>query len=249
LLETIEAFLRKASQPALLEPGEELMPLVEGNYEFAMRGSRLTIQAWDRTRNWSRRIVRVGETTDARVAMTVERFARREGPMFLLDLSRQRGAAMGKRSGRLVFRERFRLFLRRQFPEWGLPEVTAEADLEHSLSLAFPRAFLKHGVSGWAAIACPPDGDAAAVLSFGLIWLAYLRQREKRVVVEGLAVYVPSGRERTAALRTLCLDSAAARYELFTYTDQDDVTRVDPRDHGNLDTRLEQCRRPAPNRV
>ena len=55
--------------------------------------------------------------------MTVERFARREGQMFLLDLARRPGAEMGRRSGRLVFRERFRLFLRRQFPEWNLAEV------------------------------------------------------------------------------------------------------------------------------
>jgi len=249
LQEAIETFLRNARQPALLEPGEELMPLDEGNYELAIRGSRLMIQAWDRKRNWSRRIVNIGDPNDARLEMTVERFAKREGQMFLLDLSRRHGADMGKRSGRLVFRERFRLFLRRQFPEWNLSEISAEHDLEHSLSPAFSRAFLKHGIHGWATIACPPEGDAAAVLSIGLIWLDYLRRRETRLVVEGLAIYVPAGKERTAALRLLCLDPSVAHYELFTYSDQDHIARVDPRDHGNLDTRLEHCRRPAPNRI
>ena len=97
-----------------------------------MRGSRLTLQAWDRTRNWSRRLTAITEATNARLELTVERFARREGQLFLLDLGRRSGAELGKRSGRLVFRERFRLFLRRQFPEWNLAEVSAEADLEHS---------------------------------------------------------------------------------------------------------------------
>jgi hypothetical protein len=73
--------------------------------------------------------------------MVVERFARREGRMYLLDLARRAGAEMGRRSGRLVFRERFRLFLRRQFPEWTLAELSTEPNLEHSLSPAFPRAF------------------------------------------------------------------------------------------------------------
>ena len=50
-----------------------------------------------------------------------------------------------------------------------------------------------------------------------------------------------------AALRLLCLDPAAARFELFSYNEQDWVVGIDPRDHGNLDTRLEPCRRPAPN--
>ena len=125
LQEAIETFLRNARQPALLEPGEELMPLDEGNYELAIRGSRLMIQAWDRKRNWSRRIVNIGDPHDARLEMTVERFAKREGQMFLLDLSRRHGADMGKRSGRLVFRERFRLFLRRQFPDWNLSEISS----------------------------------------------------------------------------------------------------------------------------
>jgi len=84
----------------------------------------------------------------------------------LVDLGRRSGMEAGKRSGRLVFRERFRLFLRRQFPEWNLAEISAEAYLEHSLSPTFPRAYLKHGQHGWAAIACPPDAEPPAVLSF-----------------------------------------------------------------------------------
>lgn len=243
----IEAFLKNSKQPALLEPGEELLPLTEDNFQLDLRGSRLTLQAWDRTRNLARRIIAIQEQSSARLEITVERFARREGQLFLLDLARRAGAELGRRSSRLVFRERFRLFLRRQFPEWNLADLSAEPNLEFSLSPAFPRGFLRHGQHAWAAIACPAEGDAAAVLSFGLIWLTHLRARERRVTVEGLALYLPAGRERATALRLLCLDAAAARFELFTYSEQDFVVRIDPRDHGNLDTRLEPCRRPAPN--
>ncbi|MBZ5727425.1 MAG: hypothetical protein LAP87_20810 [Acidobacteriia bacterium] len=243
----IEAFLQSCRQPALLEPGEELLPLTGDNFSLEMRGSRLMLEAWDRTRNLARRVTALQEPSAARLELTVERFARREGQLFLLDLARPAGADLGRRSARLVFRERFRLFLRRQFPEWDLAELSAEANLEFSLSPAFPRAFLRHGQHGWAALACPPEGDAAAALSFGLIWLSYLRASKRRVAVEGLALYAPAGRERAAALRLLALDPAAARCELFTYSEQDFVVRGDPRDHGNLDTRLDPCRRPAPN--
>jgi hypothetical protein len=224
-----------------------MLPLTGANHALEVRGSRLTLQAWDRARNWTRRVTGVVSITKGRLEMTVERFARREGQMFLLDLGRRDGVEMGKKSGRLVFRERFRLFLRRQFPEWPLAEISAEANLEYSLSPSYPRAYLKHGQSGWAAIACPPEGDAAAVLSFGLIWLAYLRTREQRVAVQGLAVYVPAGRERAAALRLLCLNRGVARFELFTYDQDDFVVRAEPSDYGNVDTRLERCRRPSPN--
>ncbi|MBV8728417.1 MAG: hypothetical protein JO336_01275, partial [Acidobacteriia bacterium] len=241
--EVIEGFLANCHQPALLEPGEDLLPLESGNLSLGFRGSRLTLEVWDRTRNLSRRIVAVKHESSARLELVVERFGRREGQLFLLDLSRRAGMEAGRRSARLVFRERFGMFLRRQFPEWKLVELSAEPNLEFSLSPAFPRAFLRHGQHGWAALACPPEGDEGAALSFGLIWLAYLRAREKRAAVGGLAIYVPAGREQTAALRLLCLDPDAARYELFSYSPEDYVLRVDPSDHGNLDTRLEPCRR------
>lgn len=243
-LTAIEAFLRNCRQPALLEPGEELLPITADNLTLDLRGERLSLQAWDRTRNLTRRIVAIGESTPARLELTIERFARREGKMFLLDLARKSGADLGRRSGRMVFREEFRLMLRRQFPDWKLVEVTAEQDLEFSLSPAFPRGWLRQGQRGWAAIACPPDGDASGVLSFGLIWLDYLRHRERRVTVEGLAVYVPAGRERNTALRLLCLHPPAAQFELFTYDEEGEVGRIDPRDYGNLETHLETCRRP-----
>jgi len=246
---TIEAFLAHARQPALLEPGEELLPLSGDNFSLDIRGTRLTLQAWDRNRNLTRRVMDVAGESTARIELTVERFAHREGRMFVIDLARRAGADASRRSGRLVFRERFRLFLRRQFPEWKLAELSAEANLEFSLSPAFPRAFLRHGQHGWAALACPPDGDAAAVVAFGLIWLDYLRGRERRVTMEGLAIYVPAGFEGAAALRLVCLDPEAARFELFTYSAEDFVGRVDPRDHGNLDTRLEPCRRADPNQA
>jgi hypothetical protein len=244
----IEAFLEKCGQPALLEPGEELFPITAENFSLDLRGPRLTLQAWDRTRNLTRRVTGAGEPSSARLELNVERFAKRQGRIFLLDLARRSGADLGRRSGRLVFRERFRLFLRRQFPEWKLAELSAEADLEHSLSPVFPRAFLRHGQHAWAAIACPPEGDSAALLSFGLIWLDYLRARERRATVEGLALYLPAGHEIATAHRLACLNPEAARFELFRYTGEGFVARVDPGDRGNLDTRLDPCRRPAPNR-
>ena len=125
----IAAFLKNAKQPALLEPGEELLPLTEDNFALDLRGGRLTLQAWDRTRNLTRRVTGIQEADAARAWKSPSSDSpRREGQLFLLDLARRAGADLGRRSARLVFRERFRLFLRRQFPEWKLAELSAEAE-------------------------------------------------------------------------------------------------------------------------
>jgi hypothetical protein len=244
----VEEFLEKAKEPALFEAGEELFPLTSENYALEMRGSRLILEVWDRTRNLSRRLTAAQPANGGRLELTVERFAKREGAVFVVDLARPSGADIGRRSERLVFRERFRMFLRRQFLEWTLAELSAETNLEYSLSPAYPRAFLKHGQHGWAAIACPPDADAAAMLTFGLIWLSHLREREQRVVVQGLAIYAPAGSEGAVALRLAGLDPDAAQFLLFTYNERDHIEGVDLRDCGNVDTRVEPCRRPAPDR-
>src|SRR5208283_1136452 len=79
----IEAFLRDCKQPALLEPGEELFPITAENFSLDLRGSRLTLQAWDRTRNLTRRVAAAGAPSSARLELTVERFAKRQGQIFL----------------------------------------------------------------------------------------------------------------------------------------------------------------------
>jgi hypothetical protein len=242
----IERFLQSSRQPALLEPGEPLLPLTSDNFSLTVRSSRLTLQAWDDSRNLVRRVTGVAHEARGRLELIVERFARKEGRLFLVDLARPSSQDFERRSERLVFRERFRQFLTRQFADWTLAEVSAEPNLESSLSPSYPRAFLRRGQSGWAAIAAPPESDTSGVLTFGLIWLDYLRHREKRLAIEGLAIYVPRGKERITSLRLLWLNPEIACYELLAYDEHDFAARLDPHDFGNVDTRVEICRRPAP---
>jgi hypothetical protein len=241
----IERFLKSSRQPALLEPGEPLLPLDEDNFTLQVRSSRLMLQAWDQNRNLVRRVTGVAEEARGRLELIVERFARKEGRLFLVDLARPAGHDFERRSERLVFRERFRQFLTRQFADWTLAEISADPNLESSLSPSYPRAFLKRGTTGWAAIAASPETDTSGLLTFGLIWLDYLRRREKRMAVEGLVIYVPRGQERITSLRLPLLDPEAARFELVAYDEHDFAARVDPDDFGNVDTRVEVCRRPA----
>ncbi len=244
--EAIETFVATSLEPAVLEPGEPFIPILKDHYAIEQRGQRLTLQVWDDQRNLVRRILRVEQQKRGRLTLAVEKFARREGLIDLVDRARPTTRDLQRKSSRMVFRERLRLFLAREFPDWKIAELTSEANLEHSLSPAFPRAFLRRGASGWAAIGAGPEvDDVAASLAFGLIWLDYLRRRERRIAIEGLAIVVPAGKSGAISLRLPFLNQDAAKFAIFTYTGEDFAARLDPADYGNVQTVLEPCMRPA----
>ncbi|MEO7650001.1 MAG: hypothetical protein ABIZ80_06005, partial [Bryobacteraceae bacterium] len=242
--EAIERFLKASRQPFLLEPGEEPIPLVQGQYTLKTRGSRLLLEAWDDNRNVLRRVTGVAEVRHGRMKLVVECFARRTGQLLLIDLSRPGSREAGQRGERTIFLERFRLFLSREYPAWKLAEVSAGTDLEHSLSPAFPRAFLSRGQSGIAAMAAPPGGPVDGLLSFALIWLDHLRRRARRIVVERLLLFLPAGAEMQTCRRVQFLDQAKVRAQIFAYSAADYLSPVDPHDFGNLDTKLEVVHSP-----
>jgi hypothetical protein len=244
--QAIETFVSDSLEPVLMEPGEPFIPLQQGCFAIEEHGRRLTLQAWDDRRNLVRRILRIEDRQRGRLTLTVEKFARREGRIDLIDRARPATNELQKKGSRRVFRERLRLFLSREFAGWKLAELSSEANLVESLTPAFPRAFLRQGARGWAAIGAGPEvEDPGACLAFGLIWLDYLRRRERRVTFEGLALVVPAGRERAVSLRIPFLNQSAARFAVYTYTDADFAVRLDPADYGNVQTVLEPCRRPA----
>jgi len=245
VLEQLEQFLASAVLPALLEPGEPILQLTDGNHSLEPRSSHVLLQAWEEHRNLSRRVIRVSQPERGKLELAVQLFGGKEGKLLLLDLASPRTAEWRKRGRKLEFRERFRRFLTRELPEWSLAELTAEPNLEHSLSPAFPRAFLRRGNKGMAAIAAPPNlDDPAGILTFGFIWLRYLRIREPKLGIEELLLLLPAGREKQTALRLSCLNQPCL---LYIYDEDDASVRVDPRDAGNLDTMLAACHR-APAR-
>ena len=243
ILEAVERFLEASLDPVLYEPGEECLVITPENFVLEERSGCAQLQAWDQRRNLVRRVTGIERQSHGKLVLRVARFGKLEGTLELIDLRRAVRDNVPLRSARLEFREQFRRFLRRQFPTYKLSELTTEADLEHTLSPAYPRALVRQGAAAWAAIgaaanACHPDG----VLTFGLIWLDYLRAREPTLAIQGLVLYLPAARAKTTCLRLLFLDPTAAQYCAFVYDEQGLEERVDLRDFGNLDTYLEPCR-------
>jgi hypothetical protein len=249
LRETIEHFLASSAEPALSEPGEELIRLSADNFALDASRGGLRLQAWSERRNIVRRITGVNREARGKLVLSIERFGKRPGTLCLLDLSRPIGQDATRTSDRLEFREQFHRFLRRQFPLYRVAELSTEPDLEHSLSPAYPRALLRQGGQCWAAIGASPDAcHAERVLTFGLIWLDYLRGRESDLAIRGLVLYLPAGQEKLTCLRLLFLNPNAAQYTVFVYDEEGSEGAVDLGDYGNLSTRLDHCRRRVPGR-
>ncbi len=243
----VRRFLQSARKPVLLEPGENSFPLDEDTYSLEQRGGRFVIQAWDETRNLVRRVRSLREERPGKLELESERFGGQPGRLFLLDLDRI-SRVEERRGERLVWREEFRRSLHRQFPNFRIAELSAEANLEESLSPAYPRALLRSGGTGWAAISAGPEpGAAAGAVTFGLIWLDYLRRRERKLTIEGLALFLPQAEARAACLRLPFLDPRLARFVTFVYTPEGCEDCFDPTDYGNLDTRLDPLRQPDPD--
>jgi hypothetical protein len=245
--DAIHRFLDASARAALCDPGEEPLLLEAGNFALECRRGALILQAWDAKRNLVRRVLGVESEARGRVVLRVERFGGRAGRLSLLDLDRPGGEQATFEGSRLEFKEVFRRFLGRRFPNYKLAALSTEADLEQSLSPSYPRALLRKGASAWAAIGAPRGAQhAAGVLSFGLIWLDYLRRREPSLAIEGLVLLLPAGLEKSTCLRLLFLDPAKARYQPFAYDQDGADSEIDLQDYGNLDTRLEPCRRRLP---
>jgi hypothetical protein len=237
--EAIARFLETARQPVLIEPGEDPLEIRADRFLLGTRGG-CTIECWNDTRNLVRRIRSVGKVRRGLVELEVERFGGRTGSLLLIDLAQASNAAVVRRGGRLKYRERFRMSLRRQFSGWKLVELSTEPDLHHSLSPAYPRALLRRGSQAIAAIGVAEDAvDPDGVLSFGLIWLDYLRRREQRLSVGMLALFVPIGAENTTCHRVRYLDKNAAQYRVFVHGAGILEEPVEPGDYTNFSTRLD----------
>jgi hypothetical protein len=244
--EVVERFIAAAAEPAVLDRGEEPLRLIAGQWELAEWSGRLTLQAWNGTRNLTRRIVRVKEQRRDRLSLLTERFPKMQAELQIADLAVPKAREIERRMTRLAFRDRFALTLAREFPQWTLADVSTETNLEASLSPAYVRAFLRRGEAGIAVMAAPPDSlDCAAVVPLGLIWLEYLRSREKRLNIARLLLYTPGAREQDAAFRRAMIDPRRAEVRLYGYDQKLRTAEVDPADVGNVDSTLPVCRRAA----
>ena len=174
------------------EDGEWLAGLDGFRSEVRRKGKQALIHLWSSESNLVRTITRISVCEPARIQLEVQRFGRaKPGRLEFLSTTTRRPAA---RVGREQFRERFARMLAEQFPDARVESLTTAADLKRSFSALCTRGVMTEGRSSWAVMGAGPAESAAAcegILSFGLLWLDWTRQRAERRAIEGLRLFLP----------------------------------------------------------
>ena len=245
LRHTVESFIASAVQPSLLDAGEEPLRLVPGQWEVREWNGRLVLEAWDGERSLARKILRLTEQKRDRLRFATERFPRAEGETQIADLAAPGGLDLRRQTSRRAFSARFRLMLARQFPGWRVTEVSNEPNLELSFSPLYARALLRMGSQAVAAIAASPgSSEPAGIVAQGLLWLDWVRRRERKLTVGTLVYFLPEGLQRDAVRRVALLDPRAAAFHLHTFDERDRTAPADFADIGNAESSVPPCHRP-----
>ena len=238
LLVTVEVFLGKCRNPAMLEYGEEMTRLAPGQYALELRAGRVWIEVSCETRSISRRILAIERHATGVLDCTVQRFGGKYGQLSFLDLDRPQSAHKALCGTRQSFTEQFRRMLSRQFPGWEICTLSCGMDLQRSFSPVFPRARLKRGNQQVAALACPDVQDENAMLTFALIWHHHVSAHGAQGTRTALCLFMPDTAGCLAANRLRWLTGKGFEARIFRFNAHGSAGEVDAHDLGNLQTRV-----------
>lgn len=224
--------------PAVLEHGEEVVPLTKGKFSVEVSNGRLCLEFQSGYRTVSRRVLAIERHSAGVLECTIQRFAGKEAKLSFLDLHRPQTASKTLRGSRESFTEQFRRMLYRQFPGWEITTLTCGMDLQRSFSPVFPRACLRRGTQAIAAVACPHLREESAVLTFALIWHRYLEENGHPEIPRHLCIFLPDNAGILTAQRLQWLTGRDVNVRLFRFNAHGSAGEVDPQDLGNLDTRV-----------
>jgi hypothetical protein len=233
LLAEIEEFLSRCSNPAVVEVGDEPLPLIPGQHSWEVRHGSLFFSAWPEHRSINRRITAIEARKPGLLVCTIQRFGGMAGRLNVLDLAHPRSVNRLVTGGRQSFSEAFRRMLNRQFPGWTVRTLSTEMSLQQSLSPKYPRAVLEQGKRRIAALACPSIADEPQFLSFALLWHDHVSGNEQNRSRVPLALFLPSAAGNVTALRLKWL---RVPVRLFRYNQHGSAGEIDAFDLGNMDS-------------
>lgn len=245
LAREVEEFIVASSSGAVVEDGEVLFDLGESRYSISSENGRCVLHFWSSERNCVRRIVDA-QQKNGTLQLLVQRLGRPKPTKLEICRDRDRRTSSAKRSQRAAYERALERVLLRTFPGFTADHPKSSIDLERSFGPTYARGILHKGTSLFAVVGVNSEELQASVdgvLTIGLLWLDYLREREAgRKLVAGLKVFVPPERSGIVRERMAHLNRSAASFELYEFDQRAGTAEmVDTFDRGNIATRLVQC--------
>lgn len=221
----------------VFEQGRFLPQLTKFQHEVKIHAGRVMLQLWTEEATLVRQVISMDDASDGRLALSVKRFGKTEAVP--LEFVHRESSRPPGRLSREKFRVRLQQILQEQFPDETVESLTSAQDLEHSFSGNFSRGLMRRGAQQWALLAAGTGESPATLegaLTFGLLWLDYVRTNASRRAVAGLRLVLPETAVPAVAFRMQALDRSAG-IELFAYEETTwHFRRVSVSDSGNIAT-------------
>lgn len=245
LANSIEGYLAEHPAAVLIEDGSILFDMRTARYSITDTHGRCVIQLWSDERNLIRTVVEVQPRTRSLRLMTRRMGVAKPQALELVP-SADRRTPTARDTARRTYLRLLERVLTRAFPGSKVDGLRSAMDLEHSFGPVYTRGRLLHGTGADAVIGVSAAESGPAIdgiLTIGLLWLDYCRlHSDARRHFGGLKVVVPAGAWSVTAERMAWLNHAAAGFELYTLDERsEDLTPIDFRDTGNLESRLVHC--------
>ena len=245
LAREIQDFIAASHSGAVIEEGEVVFELERSRYSLSTENGRCVLHLWSSERNCVRRVLHA-EARHGTLRLQVQRLGKPKPTLLEICSDRDRRTPSAKRSQRSSYERSLERVLRRCFQGFIPDHPKSSVDLERSFGPVYARGTLHKGNTVFAIIGVNGEELQASVdgvLTVGLLWLDYLREREAgRKLVGGLKAFVPPGRSAIVRERMAHLNREAASFELYEFDQRAEQAEiVDTSDRGNIDTRLVHC--------
>ncbi len=236
-------FLAQHPTASLLEDGRVLFDLRSAQHSVSVDHGRCTLQLWNPDRNLVRRILSATPKPGPTLRLSAQRLGHPRPHTLELVTSRQPRQSSTRNAARTRYLRVLERALKQHFPDDTLEALRSAMDLERSFGPAYARGTLRRGRDAFALVAVNAGESQTTVdgiLTVGLLWLHHCREQAAgRRLYGGLRLIVPRGTAATTLTRLAWLNPKIARYQLFELDEtSEDLTELDPADHGNLATRL-----------
>src|ERR1700751_758297 len=179
LVRELEDFLSENPAAAILEDGRVIFDMRSARYSLSTEQGRCLLHLWSEERNIVRRISGL-EHRKGCLRLEARRFGQTRAQILELVDNRDRRPASTRDAARTKYLRVLERVLQKSFHGWTTDGFRTAADLEHSFGPAYARGALTRGTSAWCVIAVNAQEAQAiidGILTLGILWLTYCRER------------------------------------------------------------------------